>query len=47
MDLDAFVENFDNYIAETAANLEAQPLASFTPDISLLDDLFESFNITP
>lgn len=47
MDFDAFVENFDNYIAETAANLEAQPLASFTPDISLLDDLFESFNITP
>lgn len=46
-DFDAFVANIETYWAETAANLEAQPLNSFTPDISQLDAMFESFGINP
>lgn len=46
-DFDAFVANIETYWAETAANLEAQPLNSFTPDLSLLDAMFASFTITP
>lgn len=46
-DFDAFVANIETYWAETTASLEAQPLNSFTPDISLLDAMFESFTVNP
>jgi hypothetical protein len=46
-DFDAFVANIETYWTETAANLEAQPLNSFTPDLSKLDAMFASFAITP
>ncbi|MBN1537661.1 MAG: hypothetical protein JW908_13065 [Anaerolineales bacterium] len=46
-DFDAFVANIETYWAETTAQLEAQPLDSFTPDISLLDAMFESFSVNP
>jgi len=46
-DFDAFVANIETYWIETKANLEAQPNNSFTPDISLLDAMFESFSVNP
>jgi hypothetical protein len=46
-DFDAFVATIQTYMAETAANLEAQTPDSFTPKITILDEMFASFAINP
>jgi len=40
-----FVEKYPAYRAETVALLDAQPAATFTPDLSLLDALVESIAV--
>lgn len=44
---DAFFDGFTTYIDETEALLDNEPTANFTPDVSLLDDLITSLEITP
>ncbi len=44
---DAFVANIATYMTETAAHLEAQSPNTFTPDLTLLDAMFESIAINP
>ena len=41
----AFTDNWDSYIADTLAWLEAQNPASFTPSLELLDQMMASFKI--
>jgi hypothetical protein len=42
---EAFIESFDAYILEIAAQLDAQPPDSFTPDLTLLDGMIESLMV--
>ncbi len=46
-DMDAFVRDFDLYLAETVALLDAQPAAEFAPDLALLDGLMQSLDVAP
>ncbi|NMC11283.1 MAG: hypothetical protein GYA34_00190 [Chloroflexi bacterium] len=46
-DLNTFVDNFNTYKMETAASLEAQAANSFTPNLALLDAMFETFSVNP
>ena len=41
-DFEAFAENFQTYSEEIAGQLDAQPPASFVPDLSLLDAMIQS-----
>jgi hypothetical protein len=40
-----FHENWDTYIADTVAWLNAQDPANFFPDITILDEMMASFEI--
>ena len=42
---DAFAAQFEAYLARTTQTLNAQPPASFTPDLVLLDGLLQSLRI--
>jgi hypothetical protein len=44
---DAFFNNYESYSAENASLLEAQPDASFTPSLELLDQMVESIMVAP
>jgi hypothetical protein len=46
VDYPDFADNWNSYMQETAAMLNAQPAAAFTPDLALLDDLVRSITIT-
>jgi hypothetical protein len=46
-EFDAIVKDYDNYRAEIAATLSAQPASSFTPDLAKLDALVTSLAIDP
>ena len=41
----AFVDNWETYVAETEAMLNAEPDNMFMPPLALLDDMFESMTI--
>jgi len=41
----AFVDNWETYVAETEAMLNAEPDNMFLPPLALLDDMFESMTI--
>ncbi len=42
-----FSDNFDTYIADTKAQLDAQPPANYSPSLPLLDALVQSIRIHP
>jgi hypothetical protein len=44
---DAFFNNYENYAADTASLLEAQPDASFIPSLELLDQMVGSIMVKP
>jgi hypothetical protein len=44
---DAFAANYDTYIADMIAQLEAQPANSYTPSMDALDVLVNSIQVTP
>jgi putative hemolysin len=46
-DFDAFANNFESYATDIAQQLEAQPAASFTPDLALLDAMIQSLVVNP
>ncbi len=46
-DFEAFADNFDNYLNDTALQLNAQDGASFTPSLMLLDEMIQSLEVTP
>ncbi len=41
----AFAEDYETYLAETAAALNAQPAGSFTPNLEALDAMLRSLAI--
>lgn len=41
----AFSENFESYLGEITAQLEAQGVHTFTPDLTLLDGMFQSLRV--
>ena len=43
--LEAMTQRYDQYRAEVAAELEAQPASSFTPDLDLLDAMVKSLEV--
>ncbi len=45
-DMQAFVDNYGDYIAGLTQTLNAQPDASFTPSLTLLDALVRSITVT-
>ena len=45
-DMDAFAANYDNYLAETTATLNAAAPTDFTPSLAALDAMFQSFAFT-
>jgi hypothetical protein len=42
-----FSDSFNTYIANTKSQLEAQPATTFSPSLTLLDDLVNSIHIQP
>lgn len=46
-DYNAFAENFNTYLTQTVANLNAQPNNKFTPNLDDLDALVKSLNVQP
>lgn len=44
-DFEAFIDNWDGYLAETVNQLNGQGMSSFSPDLSLLDALIQSLHI--
>jgi putative hemolysin len=46
-DLSTLAESFDDYIAEIETELGAEPASSFTPDLSLLDQMVASLSAAP
>jgi len=46
-DFDAFAENFETYIAGIQDQLDAEDPSSFTPDLSLLDQMIQSLQVDP
>lgn len=44
-DYDAWAENYANYIDETKALLNSQPVESFTPDLAMLDAMIASLSV--
>jgi hypothetical protein len=46
-DWEAFHANYDDYLAETTAELNQLPPSEFTPDLTLLDALVTSLRIEP
>jgi hypothetical protein len=46
-DADAFAQNLDSYMGDIEQQLSAQDASSFTPDLSLLDAMIQSLELTP
>jgi hypothetical protein len=46
-DADAFAQNLDSYMGDVEQQLSAQDVSSFTPDLSLLDAMIQSLELTP
>jgi hypothetical protein len=44
-DMDAFYNNFDSYIADMEGQLNSWANSSFTPDLTLLDQMFQSLSV--
>ena len=44
-DFDAFADNFETYAAEVAAQLDAEAAGSFTPSITMLDEMMQSLEV--
>ena len=44
-DFGAFADNFQDYINDIEGQLSAQPASSFTPDLSLLDEMIKSLRV--
>jgi uncharacterized protein YraI len=45
--MDAFVRDFDQYLADTVALLGGQPADAFAPSLALLDGLVQSLEVAP
>ena len=46
-DWEAFAQNYENYVRQVEAQLDAEDGASFVPSLFLLDGMIRSLNVTP